>query len=156
MPLTILPVSRHKNRSKCIRFYCILTLIIPIFPNFLTKYSYPILRITACFTTPSAKTLVLFSYPPCLILRKFARRGPSVLKRKYCRDLNSHSPFFSTSYHILYKSSIFFLFSITVFFKELISSSYFCMSCSSILAKSILIFNCKSSFASIRACRFPD
>ena len=100
--------------------------------------------------------LTFVGIPPCLILRKFARRGPSVLKRKYCRDLNSHSPFFSTSYHILYKSSIFFLFSITVFFKELISSSYFCMSCSSILAKSILIFNCKSCFASIRACRFPD
>ena len=87
MPLTILPVSRHKNRSKRSRFYCILTLIIPIFPNFLTKYPYPILRITACFTTHSAKTLVLFSYPPCLILRKFTFEGAAVNVQQICRDL---------------------------------------------------------------------
>ena len=26
---------------------------------------------------------------PCLILRKFARRGPSVFRQKYCRDLDT-------------------------------------------------------------------
>lgn len=87
MPLTILPVFRHKNRSKRSRFYCILTLIIPIFPNFLTKYPYPILRITACFTTHSAKTLVRFPYPPCLILRKFTFEGAAVNVQQICRDL---------------------------------------------------------------------
>ena len=87
MPLTILPVSRHKNRSKRSHFYCILTLMIPIFPNFLTKYSYPILRTTACFTTHSAKTLVLFSYPPCLILRKFTFEGAAVNVQQICGDL---------------------------------------------------------------------
>ena len=61
--------------------------MIPIFPNFLTKYSYPILRTTACFTTHSAKTLVLFSYPPCLILRKFTFEGAAVNVQQICRDL---------------------------------------------------------------------
>ena len=79
--------ARHKNRSKRSHFYCILTLIIPIFTNFLTKYSYPILRTTACFTTHSAKTLVLFSYPPCLILRKFTFEGAAVNVQQICRDL---------------------------------------------------------------------
>lgn len=31
----------------------------------------------------------LVGIPPCLILRKFARRGPSVFRKKGCRDLDT-------------------------------------------------------------------
>ena len=51
----------------------------------------------------------LDGYPPCLILRKFARRGPSVFRQKGCRDLDTPYDIYPLLFNLINLSAILFI-----------------------------------------------